>query len=145
MTTLLSVFLAALAFIPAMNECSYTCAAIEDAPEETGTFPAGVTLTVIPGNSKPGGSDTLDPCDKCKACYQTYAVNYNTIGTSWIIAIENNRGATDLHVGAGTSNQTLDPHCGRGQDLLVAILGDAGPPIDIEYLITFYLDCECPN
>lgn len=64
--------------------CFWSCAPIEGPPTETGTFPPGVSLTVVPGNSTAGGTNTRPACDDCLACKQGFLIQYDTNGALMI-------------------------------------------------------------
>lgn len=117
--------------------CLYACAAIEGPPTDNGTLPPGATMTVTPGDSTPGGTDTIPACDDCLACKQSFLVQYDTNGTTFFWWIDNGEDPLEqmgLVNGSGYFRVTAKPFCGESRDLHI---------FWPTYTITFPFSCDC--
>lgn len=131
----------------AQAQCTYSCSQVEGMIMEQGALPAGVSITFLPGNSTPGGTNTF-PCDNCLACKQRVSVvvqdSAGTVIWGWKITPANN--PDDASMGSGTGgftwNPALDPFCGDSQTIEIVL--DA-PPVVLggDYSLSYTFSCNC--
>lgn len=148
-TLVLGLITAAVASsgLPLVDECAYTCNAVDGNVDVVGAVP-GVLVTLTPKDSEPGGTDTIPACDNCRPCKQE--VDWEVISTGGndtytVIITDQDLGFSGTRgTGNASGTATLKPNCGNAESIEIDInRDDTVIPPAIPLRVSYIFSCDC--